>query len=196
MAKRNTHFVRQLFCREEGRVLAKVVSRSDDAILRVWTRVMTDTYPVQAYLYIIGAVQSPLCPHCSDNAMPLTHFACVCPKFREARLARTAAHNQLHAVVAACLKCSLSEDWHMFEEKCLTATGLLLEKVRAEEHYIHTGWSIEIFPWVVGIRGFVDTKHLHAALEYLAIPASQWKAMIENSVLSPCVHALDTILKC
>jgi hypothetical protein len=40
----------------------------------------------------------------------------------------------------------------------------------ALQHYIHTGWSIEVLPWVVGIRGFVGTKHLHAALEYLAIP--------------------------
>jgi hypothetical protein len=52
------------------------------------------------------------------------------------------------------------------------------------QHYIHTGWSIEILPWVVGIRGFADTKHLHTALEYLAIPKSQWKAMIEDSVLA------------
>ncbi len=55
----------------------------------------------------------------------------------------------------------------------------------ALQHYIHTGWSIEFLPWVVGIRGFVDTKHLHAALEYLAIPESQWKViMIEDSVLA------------
>jgi len=54
----------------------------------------------------------------------------------------------------------------------------------ALQHYIHTGWSIEILPWVVGIRGFVDTNHLYAALEYLAIPESQWKIMIENSVLA------------
>ena len=52
------------------------------------------------------------------------------------------------------------------------------------QHYIHTGWSIEILPWVVGIRGFADTKHLHTALEYPAIPKSQWKAMIEDSVLA------------
>ncbi len=139
MAKRITHFGRQLFCREEGKVLARVVSRSDDATLRVWSRVMTDTYPVQTYLHRIGAVQSPLCPHCSDNAIEtLTHFACICPKFREAR---TAAHNQLRAVVATCLKSSLSEDWHTFEEKSLTATGLRLEKVRAEEVLVARGES-------------------------------------------------------
>ncbi len=85
-------------------------------------------------------MQSPLSSHCSDNAIEtLTHFACVCPKFREAR---TAAHNQLSAVVAACLKSSLSEDWlhwHTFEEKSLVATGLPLEKVRVEEVLVARG---------------------------------------------------------
>ena len=66
----------------------------------------------------------------------MTHFACVCPKFREAL---TAAHNELRAVVAACLKSSLPEDWHTVEEKCLAATGLRLEKVRAEEVLIARG---------------------------------------------------------
>ena len=42
----------------------------------------------------------------------------------------------------------------------------------ALQHYIHTGWIIEILPWVVGIRGFVDTTRLYAA------PESQWKIMI------------------
>jgi hypothetical protein len=123
MAKRSTHFVRHLFCREEGRVLARVVSRGDDAVLRVWTRGLTDTYPVQTYLHRIGSVQSPQCPHCSYNAIEtLTHFAChvVCPKFREAR---TAAHKQIREVVAACLKSSLPEDWHMYEGKKPSSTG-------------------------------------------------------------------------
>ena len=55
-----------------------------------------------------------------------------CPKFREAR---TAAHNELRAVVAASLKSSLSEDWHTFEdsEESLAATGLRLQRVSAEE---------------------------------------------------------------
>ena len=49
MTKRNTLFVRHLFRREEGRILSRVVSRNGDAVLPVWTRVMTDTYPVQTY---------------------------------------------------------------------------------------------------------------------------------------------------
>jgi hypothetical protein len=41
-------------------------------------------------------------------------FACVCLAFREAR---TAAHNQVRAVVLAIsLKDALSEDWEVFEE--------------------------------------------------------------------------------
>ncbi len=105
-------------CLEEGRVLARVVSRNDDAVLQVWTRGMTDTYrsyPVQTYLHRIGAVQLQQCPHCSVNASEtLTHFACVCPEFREAR---TSAHNHLHKVVTARLKSSLPEDWHTLKEK-------------------------------------------------------------------------------
>ena len=98
---------------------------------------MTDTYPVQTYLHRIGAVKSPHCPHCSDNAIEtLTHFACVCPKFTEAR---TAAHNQLRAVVAASLQSSLSEDWHTFEEKSLAATDLRLQRVRAEDVLLARG---------------------------------------------------------
>ena len=34
----------------------------------------------------------------------------------------------------------------------------------ALQHYIHTGWSIEILPWVAGILGFADTKQHAFAL--------------------------------
>ena len=52
------------------------------------------------------------------------------------------------------------------------------------QHYIDSGCSIKILPWVVSIRGLADTEHLHAALEYLAIPRSKWKVRIEDSVLA------------
>ncbi len=32
----------------------------------------------------------------------------------------------------------------------------------ALQRYIHAGGNIEILPWVVGIRGFADTKHLQS----------------------------------
>ena len=54
----------------------------------------------------------------------------------------------------------------------------------ALQYYIHAGWTIEILPWVVGIQGFADTKHLHAALAFLDIPRPKWKDMTEDSVLA------------
>jgi hypothetical protein len=36
----------------------------------------------------------------------------------------------------------------------------------AVQQYIHSGLTIKVLPWVVGIRGFLNTKHLHVALAY------------------------------
>jgi hypothetical protein len=44
LKKRNTQFVRHLLHREESTVLSRVVSRNDDAILRVWYKAMTGIY--------------------------------------------------------------------------------------------------------------------------------------------------------
>ena len=41
-----------------------------------------------------------------------------------------------------------------------------------------------MLPWVVGIRGLANTKHLHAALAFLDIPRQKWKDKIEDSVLA------------
>ena len=50
----------------------------------------------------------------------------------------------------------------------------------------------DVLPWVVGIRGLANTKHLHAALSFLDIPRQKWKDMIEDSVLAS-VRALAYI---
>ena len=57
---------------------------------------------------------------------------------------------------------------------------------RALQYYIQAGWTIEILPWVVGIRRLANTKHLHAALAFLDIPRQKWKDVIdsEDSVLA------------
>jgi hypothetical protein len=54
----------------------------------------------------------------------------------------------------------------------------------ALQHYVSTGWRIEILPWVVGIRGFAKVKHLQAALHFLNIPRRKWSAIIADSVLT------------
>ena len=91
---------------------------------RVWLKCMTGTYPVQTYLQRIGITQSSICPHC-DERVPetLTHFACLCPKFREAR---TPAHNQVRDVITSFLAATLRPEWTLFEETRVAKTGLIL----------------------------------------------------------------------
>jgi len=211
---------------------------------------MTGIYPVQLYLHRIGKAKSPHCPYCGTSQLEtLTHFACVCPQFREAR---TEAHNQLRTVLASHLRRALAADWQLLEETPLAKSGLrmatdvqsapdgldplpagqhgldlgrwqpdfilisqerariaILEVTRpadiltaqlvtayntkkskyapilpALQYYSDHGWSVEILPWVIGIRGLADTGHLHQALQYLDIPKQRWPLIIADSVLA------------
>ncbi len=104
--------------------MSKVIRRCTSAEYRVWLRCMTGIYPVQVYLNRIGVVTSPTCPHCVEGIPEsLTHFACVCPKFREAR---TSAHNQVQNVITSFLTSTLGSEWTMFEETRMARTGLIL----------------------------------------------------------------------
>jgi hypothetical protein len=104
--------------------LSKVVRRCTPAEYRTWLKCMTGTYPVHAYLNRIGITESPTCPYC-PAAVPetLTHFACICPKFREAR---TLAHNQVWNVITSFLSTHVGPQWKMYDETQMAKTGLLL----------------------------------------------------------------------
>ena len=122
--KRSTLFVTDLLHRTEGATVSKVIRRCTPAEYRVWLRCMTGIYPVQIYLKRIGVVTSPTCPHCVEGIPEsLTHFACVCPKFREAR---TSAHNQVRDVITSFLTSTLGSEWTVFEETRMAQTGLIL----------------------------------------------------------------------
>ncbi len=201
-------------------------------------RKLSGMYPVQTDLKRIGKAQSPICPHCDERAPEsLTHFACVCPKFRAAR---TSAHNKVRNVVTSFLNSTLGPEWTMFEETRMSHTGLLLcstsqataeqwgrrqpdwvlishhhkriaiidlcrpsdvhpaqllaaairkQKVylplqEALRHYSDHGWTIHVFPWVVGIRGLIDPSHVHALLKFLEIPTQHWQTAVERTVLA------------
>ena len=122
--KRSTVFVTDLLHHKEGATVSKVIRRCTPAVYRIWLKCMTGTYPVQAHLKRIGIAKSPICPHCSQ-AVPesLTHFACVCPKFREAR---TSAHNQVRDVITSFLGNTVGPNWTMHEETPMAKTGLVL----------------------------------------------------------------------
>ncbi len=54
----------------------------------------------------------------------------------------------------------------------------------ALHHYICEGWTIEILPWVIGIRGLTDTASLQKALSFLDISQQKLRDIIEDSVLA------------
>ncbi len=122
--KRNTMFVTDLLHHKEGAVISRVIQRCRPMEYRVWLKCMTGTYPVQTYLQRIGITQSSICPHCNERVPEtLTHFACLCPKFREAR---TSAHNQVRDVITSFLAATLRPEWTLFEEARVAKTGLIL----------------------------------------------------------------------
>ncbi len=63
---------------------------------------------------LVGLAGSSDCPYC-DAGVPetLTHFACVCPQFREAL---TSAHNQVRKVISSFLIRWISPKWIVHEE--------------------------------------------------------------------------------
>ena len=44
------------------------------------------------------------------------------------------------------------------------------------------GWQVAILSWVVGVRGLVKETLSKEALEFLAIPTTAWKPILEASV--------------
>ena len=56
--------------------------------------------------------------------------------------------------------------------------------VEALGHYSDSGWSVKILPWVVGARGLVLERAMHHALEYIDVPKTFWRPIIEDTVLA------------
>ena len=54
----------------------------------------------------------------------------------------------------------------------------LLEALQA---YIDDGWQVEIFPWVVGVRGLVNQDAIQCCLEFLDMPRKSWRRIIEDT---------------
>ena len=50
--------------------------------------------------------------------------------------------------------------------------------------YSDQGWTIHVFPWVVGIRGMIDPSHVHALLKFLELPNRHWHLAVDRTVLA------------
>ena len=51
-------------------------------------------------------------------------------------------------------------------------------------YYSDQGWSIHVFPWVVGIRGTINPTHIQSLLKFLGIQRKQWQVAVEKTVLA------------
>ena len=56
--------------------------------------------------------------------------------------------------------------------------------VEALGHYNDSGWSVKILPWVVGARGMVQERAMYHALEFIEVPKTFWRPIIEDTVLA------------
>ena len=63
-------------------------------------------------------------------------------------------------------------------ERKMRTYAPLLEALQA---YLNEGWQVEIFPWVVGIRGLLDSAAIQCCLEFLEIPRKCWLLIIEDT---------------
>ena len=127
--KRNTVLVKDLLHNINGATVSRIIQRCEPSVYRVWLRCMLGIYPVQTYLQRIGKAQSPNCLYCADGIPEtLTHFACLCPRFREAR---TLAHNQVRQVITSFLQQTVGPAWRVFEETRMEQLGLILRSVTA-----------------------------------------------------------------
>jgi hypothetical protein len=54
----------------------------------------------------------------------------------------------------------------------------------ALSYYSDQGWTIHVFPWVVGIRGMIDPSHIQSLLKFLEIQRRHWQTAVERTVLA------------
>jgi hypothetical protein len=100
------------------------IARCPDAAIRCWMKAVCGIYPTTAYLHRIGLAPSPSCPFC-PGAVPETlgHFACVCPRFHNAR---TAAHDRSWTKIVDVILRYSPSDWKFCWETPMSLTGLRL----------------------------------------------------------------------
>ena len=59
-----------------------------------------------------------------------------------------------------------------------------LPLLAALSYYSDQGWTIHVFPWVVGIRGTIDPTHIQSLLKFLGIQRKHWQVAVEKTVLA------------
>ena len=56
--------------------------------------------------------------------------------------------------------------------------------VEGLSYYTEQGWVVHVFPWIVGIRGMIDSSHVQSVLKFLDIQQKHWQIAIEQTALA------------
>ena len=278
LQSRDTLFSKLLITSPPGTLPASALRHCSPAAVRCWIRAIGGNFPTADYLHRIGRGASRMCSFCSAECKTLTLFACVCPRFKDAR---TKAHDRVWSKITQCLRTSLSSDWRLLVETPIAKAGLELLPVHPQltsrplslpsiwpvaegvsgfqtsrsrdppgndrgcllqdlgnwrpdaiaislvrrkigildlsrcsdcspgalprahqekalkyapilsalESYTRRGWSVEVLPWIVGIRGFIVLQGIQVAESFLDLPSSARR----NIELCAAVESIESL---
>ncbi len=71
-----------------------------------------------------------------------------------------------------------SEQLAAAHERKMSTYAPLLEALQV---YLDEVWQVEILPWVVGVRGLLDSDTIKSCLEFLEIPRQRWRRITEDA---------------
>ena len=91
-------------------------------------------------------------------------------------------HHKRIAIVDLCRPSDVHPDQLLAAAMRKQQTYLPLQE--ALSFYSDQGWTVHVFPWVVGIRGMIDPSHIHALLKFLELPNRHWRMAVERTVLA------------
>ena len=77
-------------------------------------------------------------------------------------------HHKRIAIVDLCRPSDVHPD--QLRAAAMRKQQAYLPLQEALSFYSDQGWTIHVFPWVVGIRGMIDPSHVHALLKFLELP--------------------------
>ncbi len=54
--------------------------------------------------------------------------------------------------------------------------------VEGLSYYTEQSWVVHVFPWVVGIRGMIDSSHVDSLLKFVGIERKHWRVAVEQTL--------------
>ena len=122
---------------------------------------------------------SVTCMEASGRPLPLHHDGTICIGRLQPDLVLVSHSLRKIAIVEVSRPMDgSSEQLAAAHERKMRTYAPLLEALQA---YLDEGWQVEIFPWVVGVRGLLDDGTIKCCLEFLEIPRQRWQQIIADT---------------